>query len=187
MSERSLLGKVLHLAAGAWVKLVDDTGGAQTMQVSEGAGPPAGQEVLLDDVPVVGLFGFSSNPPVGAEAILSRFFGSRSNSAVIGHNHQASRLKNLQPGDSALYDVRGAYVRLSAGGLVIDAAGLAVQVQNATTVTIIASDKVRFETTRLECTGEVVGNCDTAPVYLTTHPHSDVQPGGGESGGPVPA
>ena len=64
--------------------------------------------------------------------------GNPAKGVVVGHNHQPSRMKNLGEGDSALFDVRGAYVWLTPDGLVIDAATKHVRIQNADVVTVVA-------------------------------------------------
>jgi phage gp45-like len=163
---------------------VDDSKVVQEIQFTRPYSPD-GSAAVSDNVPVVGFFGLASNPPLQSDVIVVRLFGSRTLTVAIGTNNQAARLKNLAAGDSALYDVRGAYVWLTPAGPVIDAAGGDVVVQNAATVTVKASTKIRCETPLLQCTGDVVANCDTGPISLVNHPHSEVASGLAESGPPV--
>ena len=158
------------------LKLLDDTGPVQMVQVDQGAIGPDNARRLLDRVRRVMEFGFVSSPPVGTEAVLARLGGSRTLSLVIGTNHQASRPRDLQEGDSALYDVRGARVWLTANGIVIDGAGMPVTVQN--------TPKVRVVADLVEVTGDVVSRADGTRVSLNAlrdaydaHKHPGVTPG----------
>lgn len=117
---------------------IDDSNEVQTMQVTEGAAGSGFADRVIDKVKRVTEFGFSSAPPIDAEVVMFRRGGDRSCSMVIGTSHRPSRPRGLQPGDTVLYDVRGAVVKLTAGGLLIDAAGLPVVIQNASEVTIDA-------------------------------------------------
>ena len=80
---------------------------------------------------------------------------------------------------------RGAYIWLKDGVIQIDAAGGEVMIQNATTVTVKASTKVRLETPTVETTGDFVSRADGTRVSLNAqqdaydqHKHS-----GGTIGG----
>ncbi|HBD37517.1 MAG TPA: baseplate assembly protein, partial [Cupriavidus sp.] len=140
-----------------------------------------------DNTPRVGEFGHASNPPVGSDAIVVFLGGDRSNGVVLGTVHQPSRPTGLAPGESMLYSQDGKRVYLTAsGGIVVEAKNQAVTVNNATTVTINASAKVRMVTPRFECTGDIVDNCDTTGrsmaadrVIYDSHEHDihNVQPG----------
>ena len=181
----------MRLALGRGkVTLVDDSqAGVQHMQVDHGPTGPAGSLSLRDQTPRVTEFGFTSHPPVGSEVLTMAIAGDRSDMAVIGTNHPPSRLGNLGEGDSALYDVRGAFVWLSAAGLHVQAKGLPILIEGATTVTVKASQKVRAETPRFECTGDIIDNCDAQPVTVKQlrdaydgHKHPGVQQGGSSTG-----
>jgi phage baseplate assembly protein V len=131
--------RITNLLGRGRIKLIDDTGAIQLMQIDLGPQGAVGPMYLRDKTPVMGLFGHTSVPPVGADVFLVHLSGDGQRCAVLGHNHQPSRLRGLGPGDAALYDVRGAYVWLKAAGLVIDAAVLNVTIQNAANVTVTAS------------------------------------------------
>jgi phage baseplate assembly protein V len=117
------------------VKLVDDAGPVQLHQVDVGPIGPEGSRGVHDNTPMMHFFGFTSVPPEGSDAIVLFVGGRRSSAVAIGTNHQAYRLKDLEPGEAALYDMRGAFAKFTAGGLVIDAAGLDVVLRNARNVT----------------------------------------------------
>lgn len=154
----------------------DDTGDVQRLQVTEKAAGKGFADRITDKVRRLTEFGFTSVPPLQAEVLVLRRDGDRSQSMVIATSHRPSRMKNLQPGDVAVYDVRGAYVKFTSAGIVIDGAGLPMTIQNVGTVTINGD---------LHVTGEVVGHSNGTQVALTTHLHSGVQTGGGKTGQPT--
>lgn len=161
------------------VTQVDDSDELQTMQVTERAQGGL-QDWITDKVRRVGSFGFASVPPLGSEALLLRRNGERSRSMVIGTSHRPSRPKNLQPGDSEIYDVRGAKLSFTANGLLIDCAGLAAVIQNFSTLTVNGD---------IHVTGDVISRSGGAAVSLNTlhddynsHVHSGVQTGTSMSG-----
>lgn len=160
----------------------NDSGPVQTMQAR------LNQQETIDTLPRVAEFGFTSRPPAGSDAIILFAAGDRSNGVVVATNHQATRLKNLAEGDTAIFDSRGRYIWLGKdGGIVVSASG-PVTVNGATLVTINAGEKVRMVTPLLECTGQIKDLCDT-PAGTTmaqireqydTHNHDvrNVQAGG---------
>jgi phage baseplate assembly protein V len=170
------------------LRLIDDSGPVQRAQVDQGAFVD-GARRLTDNVPIIGAFGFASAAPLGAEVLVVRCGADRSQSVGIATNHQDSRPRNLQPGDAALYDVRGRTVRLDADGMTIDAKNGPVKIVNATTVTIKAATKVRIEAPILECTGDIVAQADGTQVSLqalhdayNAHVHTGVQTGTAKTG-----
>jgi phage baseplate assembly protein V len=164
------------------ITLVDDTGVIQVHQVDLGPMGPDGSLGIRDKTKALFHFGFTSNPPAKTDAVLLFVGGDRTNGLVIGHNHQDYRLKNLQSGDSALYDQRGAYAWFKATGLVIDAAGLDVTVQNAKNVTVTASEKVTVNCDTAEVNADTKATV-TAPTILLSSDDVEL----GDSGGPAVA
>ena len=184
-----LLARLLHMVSLGVVTVVDDSQERQLLQVTETARGPDSAAGVIDDVPRITEFGFTSNPPINSRVMVVRLFGNRSLTIAIGTSDAGSRLKGLSPGDTAIYDLRGAYVKLTPTGPVVDAAGLAVRVQNATTVTIVASEMIRCEAPLLECTGDIVSRADGTQVSLNglhdaynAHKHTGVQSGTSSSG-----
>ncbi|HDR9036127.1 TPA: phage baseplate assembly protein V [Burkholderia vietnamiensis] len=134
----------------------NDSGGAQLLQVQ------VNERETIDGLPRIGEFGLTSVPPDGSDIAMVNLGGGRNNAVIVGTNHQGSRPRNLQPGETMLYSQDGKSVYLTAGGgIVVDAKGQSVTVNDATIVTINAATKVRMVTPRLECTGDIVDNCDT--------------------------
>lgn len=127
------------------VKLVDDTGPIMRLQIDEGDLGKFGGRRIIDKVARIAHFGFASVPPIGAEVMLVAAAGDRTQTIALGTNHQPSRLKNMKPGDSGIYDVRGAKVTLTEDGLLIDCAGLPALVQNCSTITLRAAEKVTID------------------------------------------
>lgn len=134
----------------------NDSGGAQLLQVQ------VNDRETIDGLPRIGEFGLASVPPEGSDIAMMNLGGGRNNAVIVGTNHQQSRPRNLQSGETMLYSQDGKYVYLTAsGGISVFANGQPVTVTGATTVTINAATKVRMVTPRLECTGDIVDNCDT--------------------------
>lgn len=183
------MSQILNLIGIGRATVVDDSGDVQLLQVTEGAGGTGGSDLVTDKVPRVAEFGFVSSPPLGSVVTMLRRGGERARSFVIGSSHSPSRPRDLKPGDSGIYDVRGAKVMLTADGLVIDCAGLPATIENATTITVKASEKVRIEAPLTECTGDVVSRADGTRVSLNdlrdayaAHKHTGVQTGTALSG-----
>lgn len=161
-----MMDRILHMIGLGRVTLVDDTKDVQRLQISQGSSGSDDGESLTDHVPLIGTFGLVSNPPENAEIALVRLGGLRSGTVAIGSNHRPSRPTGLKPGEVKLYDQHGAYVFLSVDGIVIDAAGKNVTVQNVDTLTVKATTKVRLETSKVETTGDFVSRCDGTSVSL---------------------
>lgn len=168
-----MLERLAHLISVGRVTLVKDDGAVQLAQISEGMTGSDTKESITDDIPIVVAYGFSSNAPLKAEAITVRLGGDRSQSIIIGTSHRPSRPKNLQAGETMLYrghgndpTAVGAYIWLKDGVIQIDADGGDVMIQNADTVTVKATTKVRLETPKLEVTGDIVSRAGGTEVSL---------------------
>ena len=98
-------------------------------------------------------YGFTSAPTAGAEVLAVFVDGDRSHGIVIAVADRRYRIA-LEAGEAALYDDLGRVVHLTREGLVLDGKDSPVRV--------LSTDKVRFETPLLECTGEIKDNCDGA-------------------------
>lgn len=106
-------------------------------------------------------FGFSSGLPAGTDVVLAFLGGDRSSPVVIATNHQNFRHAGLQPGESVVYNQWGLNIHLTENGIFIDAKGKNVEVNNAATVTINASESIMANTPLLKCTGDIVDNCES--------------------------
>ena len=163
------------------VTSVDDSGDAQVLQITQGVQGKANfTQRVLEKIYRVSQFGIASVPPLDAGALMIHLNGDRSQTFVISTHHASSRLKDLQPGDSALYDVRGALIKLSADGLGSDCAGKRARIHNFSTLTVEGD---------LHVTGDVVSRSSGAAVSLNglrdayhQHKHSGVATGSSLSG-----
>jgi phage baseplate assembly protein V len=180
MSE-SIFRRIQMLLGRGRVTYVNDSGTVQKMQVL------ANGLVTSDNRLRLAEFGLASNPPVGSDVFFGAISGDTSNVAVVATNHQPSRPKGLQPGETMLYSQDGKYVYMTAsGGISVFANGQPVNVTGATTVTITASDEVIADTPVLKCTGDIIDNCNTNTKTMAVmrqdydehgHPVVEVQTG----------
>jgi len=109
-------------------------------------------------------FGFTSAPPTGSDVLVVSLGGDRSSAVVISTNHKASRLTGLNSGETAIYNVDGMFVKLTADGVEVEAQGKDVTVTNATTVTINASSGVVMNTPMLQVSGDIVDNTGSGNI-----------------------
>lgn len=168
-------------------RVVDDAGAVQLVQVV------FGPLETRDKTPRVGEYGFAFNPPSGTDAVVAFIAGNRDNGVIIGTNHKDSRLKDLQPGEVAIYDDQGRWVWLKRNSIEVEAGGKPIDVKNADVVTVNASSKVELNTPLLKvngditATGTVTGDTDVkaGTISLKTHKHGGVTAGGAQTGVPV--
>ncbi len=172
------------------VTSVDDGGPVQMMQVRASGLEVADRRVRPQE------FGLTSNPPPGSDAALASISGDRSSTMVVGVNHQASRPRNLKAGETKLYSEDGKYVYLTAGGgIVVDAGGQDVVVNNANNVTwnlsgkltIVAPGGIDLQTPLVKSSGDMQDNYETNSRTMKgmrdvfnshDHPVKNVQSGG---------
>ncbi|QWA14024.1 phage baseplate assembly protein [Sodalis ligni] len=106
-------------------------------------------------------FGFSSGLPGGTDVILGFLGGDRSNAVIIASNHQGYRHTGLATGETVIYDQWGQYVKLTKSGIIVEAKGQPVTVNDATTVTINAATGVVMNTPTLKVSGDIIDNAGT--------------------------
>ncbi|MEB2418552.1 phage baseplate assembly protein domain-containing protein [Citrobacter sp. R-1.5.2] len=106
-------------------------------------------------------FGFSSGLPVGTDVVIAFIGGDRSSPVIIASNHQGYRRTGLNEGETAIYNKWAMEVLLTENGVFIDANGKDVEVNNATNVTINASEGILANTPVLKCTGGIIDNCES--------------------------
>ncbi len=137
---RPLRQRILSIVSRAILESVKDSGGIQMVKVS-----------LLEGETREGLervqnFGFTSNPPEGAEAVAVFAGGNREVGFIIACDHRQYRFKPLASGESALYTDDGTVIHLKKGGI----------------IEVKAATKVEIDAPELELTGNltVSGNVD---------------------------
>ncbi|WP_240327238.1 phage baseplate assembly protein V [Burkholderia sp. IDO3] len=142
-----LARRILLMMARGTITLVDDSQKVQTLQVRVN-----GLE-LLPDIPRFAEYGYTSNPPAGTQAIIGSKNGDRNDGIVIATSNAKYRLVGLSTGEVAIHDDKGQSVYLSGSGIVVNGGG--------NPITLTNTPKIRAETALLECTGDIVDNCDT--------------------------
>ena len=159
--------KMLHMPVK--ITATDDTGPVHLAQVR--GFPPE----VIDNMRVEQIYGLASHATPGTDAVAVFASGDRSNGVIIATGNQKYRLRNLKPGEVALYDNAGNIVKLAAGG----------------NIEITCPTKVRVVTPRLEVTGDIIDHCDEQDhtdadmrTIYNSHTHRGVQPGSGNSGIP---
>lgn len=145
--------RVQLMSSWGRVTFSDDSRSAQLLQVK------LNDSETRDDTPRIAEFGLTSRPPDGSDVLVVFLGGDRSKGVVVATAHQGSRPKGLLAGEIMLYDLWGKSVYLTkAGGIVVEAQGAPVTVNNATTVTINAADSVELVTPLLHVTGDIVAD-----------------------------
>ncbi|MGZ9668060.1 phage baseplate assembly protein V [Pseudomonas sp. GNP014] len=165
MSLKSIMarGTVLLTAAGKMM---------QTLQVRLTAGE------VKDTVEHFEPYGFTSNPLAGAEVLTMFLNGDRSHAVVVVAADRRYRIKELAPGEVAIYTDEGDKVHFKRGR-VIDI--------ETNTLNIKATTAVNFDTPVINQTGKVVSTGDqiAGGVSQIGHVHTSVQAGSGNSGPPA--
>lgn len=141
----------IQLATG-WgrVTFSDDSKSAQLLQVK------LNDSETRDGTPRIAEFGFTSRPPTGSDVVIVFLAGDRTKGVVVATAHQASRPTNLQEGESMVYDFWGKSIYLTeSGGIIVEAGGTPVTVNNATVVTINAAQEVQMNTPVLRVSGDI--------------------------------
>ena len=166
MTLKSMLARGTVVLANAAKKL-------QTLQVRLTAGE------LKDNAEHFEPYGLTSNPLAGAEVLTAFLGGDRSHAVVLVASDRRYRIKELKPGEVAIYTDEGDKIHFKRGRI-IDV--------ETDTLNIKASTAVNFDTPVITQTGKVVSQGDQVAggVSQIGHLHDDVQPGDGQSGPPVP-
>lgn len=172
----TLARRIRLIASRAVLRLVDDAGGLQLVQLTLLA------DETRDGVERFQDYGLTSRPHPGAEGVAIALGGSRDHLVAIRIDDRRYRLRALAAGEVALYDDLGHQVHLTRAGIVIHGGGHAV--------TITGAPKLRVEAD-IEATGEIKDRCDGAGKTMAgmrtaynTHTHSDPQ--GGSVSTPTP-
>jgi len=97
------------------VKMIKDTGGLQTLQLTALA------DETLDGVERMQQYGLTAHPHPESDALILNVGASRSHPIVIAVDDRRYRLK-LAEGEVALYDDLGQAVKLTRGGIVLESA-----------------------------------------------------------------
>lgn len=112
--------------------------------------------VVMNTVELLLPPGYSANPASASDVALVQVLGNADHVVALGGDLVGNAIADLEPGEFGLSN-GDCKVIVRGGGL----------------IQIIASTKIRFEAPRLECTGEIVANCDGAFVTLMKHEHPE--------------
>lgn len=172
---RRLGGRLLSVVGVGKKTTGKDDGPAQSLQVQLGA------DEVRDNTPRLAEYGFTSMPPDGSHVTVLFVGGDRSNGVVIATGDPASRKRNLQPGETAIYDNSGKWIYLKDGSIEIEAAGQPVTVNGATTVTVNGSTSITLVAPSI-----ILKNAGAAIKSLCTQAFMDLYNSHRHGGGPVP-
>lgn len=150
---RHFANRIASMLGVGRVTAMQDTGGTQSVQYQTPLEVASAHRLAE--------FGFSSGLPVGTDVVLAFLGGDRSNPVVIATNHQGYRHADLLSGETVVYNQWGLHVHLTENGVFVDAKGKNVEVNNATTATINASESILANTPLLKCVGDIVDNCES--------------------------
>ena len=178
---RRLWRRVQLVIGRGRVTFSDDSGNVQRYQVR------LGQLEIRDSTARLAEFGFTSRPPVGSDVVVLFPAGDRTNAVVVATGHQETRPRGLQEGESQVYDQWGKYLYFTKdGGIVVEAQGTPVTVNNATTVTINASDKVLMNTPLLEVSGDIKAGGQVSDQVRSMAADRQIYDSHAHGGGPTP-
>lgn len=148
---------------------------------------------LLQNVELMQQYGYTSNPPSGSECIVLPLGGRTGHGIIIATEHGTYRLKNLKPGEVALYSDEGDSIVLKRGRIIevttqtfrINAA-TAIEL-NAPVITGNASGSVSFNTPTVNASAAIVaqgdisdhGNKSMSNMRTVYNGHTHLDPQGG--------
>lgn len=175
--------RVMLMVSRAVIKVVNDAGGIQKLQIVGYDGE------LLEGVENFQQYGFSSCPPSGSEAVVVALGGNRGHAIVIGTQNRKHRVIQKKDGETVVHDDLGQKVHLKRDGIYVETP-MKLEAIIGTSARIQAPAGVRLETPNLEVTGEIKDRCDSdgttmaemRSVYNShVHPENDE---GGPTDGP---
>jgi phage gp45-like len=123
-----------------------------------------------DETPIVTLYGVSSRPLAGADAVMLFLGGDRSKGIIIATTDRRYQIE-LAEGEVALHTDEGDHIHLKRGRI----------------ISIVAGTKLEIDTPLITTTGhiEAAGDVKAGTVSLQTHRHGGVQSGAAQTGVPV--
>lgn len=112
--------------------------------------------------------GYSARPLAGADLALFQVLGSGDHVIALGGDMAGNAIADLAPGEFGLSD------------------GTNMMIVRSNMLHLVSPTKVRVESPRFECTGEIVENCDASGASVTVGTHHHLPGTGGNTGAPVP-
>ena len=165
MSLKSMLVRGTVIMADAARKL-------QTLQVRLTAGE------IKDGAEHFEAYGFTSHPKDGAEVLTAFLGGDRSHAVVLVASDRRFRIKELEPGEVAIYTDEGDKVHFKRGRVIEF---------DTVTLKVKATEMVDFDTPLIRTSGRIesAGDQVAGGISQMNHPHDGVQKGTDQSGPPV--
>ncbi|MCL8308934.1 phage baseplate assembly protein V [Pseudomonas putida] len=163
-----------RMIARGTVALATASSMLQTLQMRLTAGE------VKDDLEHFEPYGFTSNPKPGAEGVALFLGGDRSHGVVVCVSDRRFRLKELKPGEVAIYTDEGDTFVFKRGRIVeLDTMTLKVK----------AGNSVEFDTPLIKTTGRIESDGDqvAAGISQVGHVHDGVTVGEGQTQKPVGA
>jgi phage baseplate assembly protein V len=115
---RRLVSQMKRALGLAVIRLIDDAGPYQKVQLDLGPIGPDGQPLQLrDETYVLQHFGFTSHPPRGSDAALIALGGDANQVVVIATGNREYRMTGLPEGGVAIHDQSGNYFKLTDDGI----------------------------------------------------------------------
>jgi phage baseplate assembly protein V len=165
MSLKSMLVRGTVIMADAARKL-------QTLQLRLTAGE------LKDGAEHFEAYGFTSHPLAGAEVLTAFLGGDRSHAVVLVATDRRYRIKELKPGEVAIYSDEGDKVHFKRGRV--------IEIETVT-LKVKATESVNFDTPLIKTTGRFESDGDQVAggISQIEHLHDGVKQGTDQSGPPV--
>ncbi|WP_295537396.1 phage baseplate assembly protein [uncultured Pseudacidovorax sp.] len=157
----NLWRRALLLVGRGRLTVGDDSGMVQRHQVQ------LGQAELRDNTIRVAEYGFTSMPLPGCHGVVVFVGGDRSNGVIIGTNDQNHRLKDLQPGEVAIFTDLGQKFFMKRDQTLIEGGGLPILMRDTPSVTVQASQKFRVETPSFEVVASTRARFETPRTETT--------------------
>lgn len=188
---KPLTTRVQTMIVRGVIKLVNDKTKIQQIQASLLAGE------LKDGLERYQEYGLSTNPPSGTEALVVFCGGSRNNGVIVATGDRTFRLKELQPGEVALYTDEGDVIKLGRERK-IQVTTLHLEVNATEDVTcntkrfiVNASEKAAFTTPILSTSADFTAGGNVSDKKSTMqamrdiyNPHTHDGDSGGKTGTP---
>lgn len=144
------VGDVVRAAFRGKITLVVSSEPVQRVQLSGLA------DETLQDLEQLQEFGFTSAPPEGTEAVVIPLGGATSHGVIVATEHGSFRIKNLKPGETAIYSNEGAKIVIKQGRII--EADCDVYKVNCKSYQVSASSGAEFDTPNLSATQQVTAS-----------------------------
>ena len=141
------IGDTVRAAFRGKITLVVSSEPIQRVQLSGLA------DETLQDLEHLQEFGFTSNPPEGTEAVVIPLGGNSSHGVLVATQHGSFRIKNLKPGETAIYSNEGAKIVIKQGKII--EADCDIYKVNCKQYEVNAAGGANFNTPMLEASAQV--------------------------------